>query len=352
MNEFESPQDVNEKLEALSRALSTVHTVHRLLASTLNLNELLPRVAHLCLQVLRSNACSIYLLDSSRRYLVRRAEVALRRRKQRARDRIGLGGGVEGGVAKTGNAVFQKNLLCIPLMDEDVLGVLEVRDRQDGKPYTHFDQEILITLAEQAVIALKNAKLFEEQEKLTMDSIRCLAGFLNSKTPGRRRSSNFIVKVALGIAKEMGLSHEETQTLHYATLLHDAGKVVIPEHILSKPSKLTPPEYQLVRRYPAASAEILKPIAALGPVIPIILYHTERYDGRGYPKGLSGEEIPPGARILAVAKAFEAMTIQRPYRKRMGIQQAIREIKKHQRRQFDPDVVKAFLRFCRKRDGR
>jgi len=270
MNGSDLPKEMDERLEALSRALSTVHTVHRLLASTLNLDELLPRVARLCLQVLRSNACSIFLLDSSRKVLIKRANVSLTGRNFSGRDRIPLGVGIEGKVAKTGNALFQKNLLCLPLMDVDVLGVLTVRDRQDKRPYSLFDREILMTLAEQAVIALKNAKLYEEQEKLTMDSIRCLAGFLNSRTPGRRRSSEFIVKVALGIAKEMGLSHEETKTLHYATLLHDTGKVAIPEHILSKPSKLTTPEYQMVRRYPATSVQILKPIAALEPVIPII----------------------------------------------------------------------------------
>lgn len=348
MNGFEPQQELNEKVEALSRALSTVHTVHRLLGSTLNLDELLPRVARLCLQVLRSNFCAIYLLDPSRKYLLNRTTIDVTRPKRTGHTRIRLGKGNEGEVAKTGNALFRKNHLCIPLMDEDLLGVLSVRDKQDGKPYTLFDREILMTLAEQAVIALKNATLFEDQERLTMDSIRCLAALLDSRAPLRRRSSGFIVKVALGIAEEMALSRDQIRILQYAALLHDAGKFAIPEHILSKPSKLTAPEYQMIRQAPMASAEILKPIAALEPVIPLILYHNERYDGKGYPKGLAGEAIPLGARILAVAKAFEAMTTQRPYRRRMGISQAIREIKKHQRKQFDPQVVKAFLRFCRK----
>ena len=349
MNGFEPQQELNEKVEALSRALSTVHTVHRLLGSTLNLGELLPRVARLCLQVLRSNFCAIYLLDPSKKYLLNRTTVDLIRPKRSSRLRLRMGKGVEGEVAKTGNAVFKKKHLCIPLMDEDVLGVLSIRERQDKRPYSFFDQEILITLAEQAVIALKNASLYEEQERLTMDSIRCLAALLDRKAPGRRRSSSFIVKVALGVAEEMALSHDEMKTLHYAALLHDAGKFAIPEQILSKPSKLTAPEYQMVRQYPATSVEILKPIAALSPVMPIVLHHTERYDGKGYPKGLKGEAIPLGARILGVAKAFEAMTVQRPYRKRLGFRQAIREIKKHEGKQFDPGVVKAFLRFCRKR---
>jgi len=352
MKESESQNELKEKLHALSMALSTVHTVHRLLASTLNLNELLPRVARLCLQVLRSNACTIFLLDGKRRYLINRATAHLKRPRRAERQRIRLGSGIEGKVARTGNALFGENHLCLPLMDEDLLGVLSVRDKQDGKPYTLFDREILVTLAEQAVIALKNATLYEAQEKLTRDSISCLASLLDRKAPGRRRSSDFIVKVILGIAEEMGLPHDQTQTLHYAALLHDAGKFAIPEHILSKPSKLTAPEYQMVRQYPETSVQILKPIAALEPVMPIILYHTERYDGKGYPKGLAGEAIPLGARILSVAKAFEAMTVQRPYRKRMGVSQALHEIKKHQGKQFDPQVVKALFRFWQRKRPR
>ena len=185
MNGSKSHQELNEKLEALSRALSTVHTVHRLLASTLNLDELLPRVARLCLQVLRSNSCTIFLLDRNRKYLLNRATVHMTRQKKPDRQRIRMGATVEGKVAKTGNAIFQKNHLCLPLMDEDVLGVLSVKDKQDRKPYTLFDREILVTLAEQAVIALKNATLFEEQEKLTMDSIRCLATLPSTPEPIR-----------------------------------------------------------------------------------------------------------------------------------------------------------------------
>ncbi|MBI4436950.1 MAG: HD domain-containing protein [Candidatus Omnitrophica bacterium] len=346
-------ENIDEKIQALSLALSTVHTVHRLLTSTLNFDELLPRVARLCLQVLRSNDCSILLLDDAKKYLIPRVHVHLARPHRRKDSRnLPVGAGIEGKVAKTGNAYFKKNLLCVPLLDEDVLGVITIRGKQEGKPYSLYDREILMTLAEQAVIAFKNAALYEEQEKLTMDSIRFLAAILESKTPGRKRSSDLLVTLALGIAAELHLSHEETKMLHYAILLHDAGILSVPEHILTKPSKLTGPEYRLIQKVPTTSAKIVRPLRILEPVLPVILHHTERYDGNGYPKGLKGEEIPLGARILAVIKAFEAMVHHRPYRRRVGLRHALMELKRHQGGQFDPQVVEAFLRFTHKRSFR
>jgi len=263
-----------------------------------------------------------------------------------------VGVGVEGKIAKTGNPYFKKNRLCVPLLDEDVLGIISIRGKQEGKSYSLYDREILMTLAEQAVIAFKNAKLYEEQEKLTMDSILFLAAILESKTPGRKSASDLLVTLTLGIASELHLSHEETKMLHYATLLHDAGMLSVPERILTKPSKLTGPEYRLIQKVPVKSAQIVQPLRVLEPVLPMILHHTERYDGKGYPRGLKGEEIPLGARILAVAKAFEAMVHHRPYRKKVGLRHALMELKRHRGGQFDPQVVEAFMRFSNKRSFR
>lgn len=349
MKEFESVQKLNEKIQALSLALSTVHTVHRLLTSTLNFDELLPRVARLCLQVLRSDYCSIFLLDPEKKSLVQRARVRLEpQRLQEGYASIPVGQGIEGKVAKTGNPYFKKGHLCVPLMDEDVLGVISIKGKKGRRTYTHYDREILTTLAEQAVIAFKNARLYEEQEKLTMDSIRSLAAILECQSP-KRRSTEPLVSLILGVAAELHLSHEEVKKLHYATLLHDAGMITVPERILKKPSKLTGPEYRLIQNVPLKSTQLIKPLRALDPVRPIILHYTERYDGKGYPEGLKGEEIPLGSRILAVAKAFEAMVSHRPYRKRVGIRHALAELKRHEGSQFDPHVVQAFLACSKKK---
>lgn len=349
MKESESIAKLNEKIQALSMALATVHTVHRLLTTTLNFEELLPRLARLCLQALRSKSCVIFLLDSHKKTLIPQARVHLTSGSRRTVKKVSVGKRAEGRVAKTGNPHFTKHHLCVPLMDEDILGVISIREKEGRKPYTLYDREILTTLAEQAVIAFKNAKLYEEQERLTIDSIRSLSRILQYKTAHPNRSPDLLVGVALGIAAELHLLYEETKRLHYAALLHNAGMITVPERILFKPSRLTGPEYRLIQRVPEKSTQLIKPLRTLGPVLPIILHHTERYDGKGYPKGLQGEEIPLSSRILAVAKAFEAMVTYRPYRKKMGLKRAFTELKRHQGKQFDPHVVEAFFAFAKKK---
>jgi HD-GYP domain-containing protein (c-di-GMP phosphodiesterase class II) len=142
----------------------------------------------------------------------------------------------------------------------------------------------------------------------------------------------------------MHLSEKQIESLKYASLLHDAGKVDIPIEILTKTGKLTPHEYKIIRRHPTRAVEILRSLQVLKPAIPIILHHHEKYNGSGYPSRLKKGQIPIGARIMAVADAFEAMVYGRPYRERINVASAIKEIKKKAHTQFDPKVVEAFLR--------
>ena len=130
--------------------------------------------------------------------------------------------------------------------------------------------------------------------------------------------------------------------------MHDAGKADIPAAILTKTTKLTDEEYDIIKKHPVKGAQILRPLQVLRPVIPIIMHHHEKYNGAGYPSRLKGEQIPLGARIMSVADAFEAMVYGRPYRQRRDIDSAIREIKKKSGTQFDPKIVEAFLRVIKK----
>ena len=131
--------------------------------------------------------------------------------------------------------------------------------------------------------------------------------------------------------------------LKYAAILHDIGKIGIPDSILNKPGRLTDEEYRLVKEHPAIGAEIVKQVKALEPVASIILQHQERWDGKGYPYGMKGEDIPMEARIISVLDAYDAMTSDRSYRKALPVQTAIAELKRCSGTQFDPKVVNAFL---------
>jgi hypothetical protein len=333
-------------------ALSTVHTVHRIINSTLNLDELISRLAHLTAQVVRANRCAIYLLEEAcgkgPKALICKALVGYSKHANK-KNRVLFGKEIEGKVAKTAQTILRKKLLCVPLIDEDVIGVVLVSSKKDKKEFAYFDQEILTTLAEEAVIAIKNAQLYEEQKKVTLGTIQSLALILGTRIPDSS-SPEIFLNLALKVADELCLRQEEVQALHYATLLKDTAKVGIPEEILKKPAKLTGEEYAILRQQPIRGAKIVQSFENLKPVVPIILYSRERYDGTGYPEGLKGDKIPIGARILSVINTLEALVMGRPYHHRLSFKEAVGEIAKNSGSQFDPRVVDAFLKAVKKED--
>ena len=142
------------------------------------------------------------------------------------------------------------------------------------------------------------------------------------------------------------------QCLQYASMLRDAWSIDVPFEVLSKTSRLTPEEFKVIRDIPAKSVELIKPVEFLKPVLPIILYHREKYDGTGYPSGLKREQIPLGARVMAVVNAFEAMIRARPYKKTLSIDEALDELKRNSGTQFDPKVVQVFCELAKQKKFR
>ena len=338
-----------ETIRPRAIALSTVHTVHRLISSTLDLAELLPRIARLSLQIMRANRCSIKLVDSKRKILLPKATVDLRKKTVMMK-KVKIGRYAPGKAFKYGRPFRGRDYIAVPLIDEDTIGVITVYDKIDKKSFTQFDQEIMSTMAEQAVIAIKNAQLYKEQERLTIGSIKSLAKILDTRAPGTYVPRASFLKIALAMGQEMRLDTSNMKSLEYAAILHDAGEIVVPYEVLTKPAKLTGKEYEIVKGHPMAGVELIKHMKALKSVTPIILYHHENYDGSGYPKGLKKEQIPIGARIMAVVSAFEAMITKRPYRTVRKISDAIEEIKKNSGTQFDPKVVHIFITVMNRKD--
>jgi HD-GYP domain-containing protein (c-di-GMP phosphodiesterase class II) len=152
-----------------------------------------------------------------------------------------------------------------------------------------------------------------------------------------------VVEYAVLIARKMGFGGRELSAIRMGAMLHDSGKIGIPDSILRKPGKLTDAEWEIMETHPLKGYEAFKGIGFLDTALPIIRHHHERYDGTGYPDGLAGEEIPIGARIFAVADTFDAMTSDRPYRKAMSTEESVQEIIACSGSQFDPKVVGAFL---------
>lgn len=339
-------------------ALSTVHTVHRIINSTLNLDELVSRLAHLAAQVLRVQRCLIYMVEkpaaserrtpSARLRLTLKAAIGYPKHREPARS-MPVGRGLEGRIARTAETLVRKSFICLPLIDEDVVGVITISRKKDNSSFNTFDLEILNTLAEEAVIAIKNAQLYEEQRRVTLSTIRSIAAILGTRLPENSRvPAESFLKIALRVAEYLRLTDDETQALHYATILKDTAKIGIPEEILHKSSKLTGEELHKLRAHPIQGARLVQSFESLKHVAPIILYSREKFDGTGYPEGLKGEQIPIGARILSVLNAFEAITIGRPYRGQSSIDEALQELMRNRGSQFDPRVVDAFVHVIQK----
>lgn len=327
--------------------VSAIHSVFRLINSTFDHKSLVLRLAKLISQIFHADYCSIILLDHTQKYSILKLAVdkkgkQISEQKSKITDRISLK------IIKTLSSVRKERTLAVPLIGEDLLGIIILKRKRGQLSFEKNEAEILMTILEQAIIGLKNIQLYEEQQKLVLGSIKALVTMLDSRIPREYTHSPYFSNLVVAIAQQMHLDEKQIQSLKYASLLHDAGKIDIPLEILTKTTKLTPKEYNIIKSHPLRGAKILKHLQNLKPVIPIIMHHHEKYNGTGYPSRLKKRQIPLGARIMAVADAFEAMVYGRPYRERMAIPEAIKEIKRKSNIQFDPKVVEAFLKVIRK----
>jgi HD-GYP domain-containing protein (c-di-GMP phosphodiesterase class II) len=327
--------------------ISSIHSIYRLVNSTFELKDLIMRLCRLICQIFNARFCMIMILDPGKKYSVFKCTIN-NKKKTVIDKKHKVSEGLEKRIIAKLSAVRKDYCIGLPLIGDDIVGVVVVKRSKNETVFDNYDQEILMTLLEQAMIAIKNLQLYEEQQKTVFGSIKSLVTLLDMRVPQEYTHSPYFSRLVAAIASQLHLDLKQTESLKYASLLHDAGKIDIPVEILTKTTKLTPEEYTIIKRHPAMGAQILRPLQILRPAIPIIMHHHEKYNGTGYPSKLKKGQIPLGARIMAVADAFEAMVYGRPYRERMNIDLAIREIKKKSGTQFDPKIVEAFLKISRK----
>jgi putative nucleotidyltransferase with HDIG domain len=182
----------------------------------------------------------------------------------------------------------------------------------------------------------------QQTSDLHLATIEALARAIDAKDQNTQTHIRRVQTYAARMAKAVGLSPGEIQCIKTAALLHDIGKLAVPEHILSKPGPLTQEEFQKIRIHPEVGAEIIAAVPFPYPVAPIILSHHERWDGTGYPRGLAGEEIPKAARLISVADTYDVMTARDSYRKPVSSEEAIAELRRVAGTQLDPEVVEVF----------
>lgn len=238
--------------------------------------------------------------------------------------------------------------MCVPLSHQgERLGVVYVDTRGTTNAFVASDLELLVGLAGPAATAIKNAQYVRMIEQAYEDTLIALASAIELRdhyTVGHTwRVTNFSV----AIARELGWAPEKLKEIQMGGVLHDIGKLAVDDSILRKPGRLTDEEYAKMKVHPERGAQLLQDVPFLHPLIPYCLYHHERYDGRGYPFGLKGEDIPLEGRILSVADTFDAMTSNWPYRKGLDPEISIAEIERGRGSQFDPVCVDALVRSYR-----
>ena len=205
-----------------------------------------------------------------------------------------------------------------------------------------------------AVLRQRSEQLLDSYRRLeqsSLEAIETLNATVEAKDPYTAGHSARVQRIAVAIGTELGLEPTRLTTLGNAALFHDIGKLAVPDAVLTKPARLDPDEYELIKKHSEQGAEIVGKLGRLRDTVPLIKHHHERWDGRGYPDGLAGEEIPLEAAVIGLADAWDAMTTDRPYQRALTLEEAYREIRTGRGTQFSPVVVDAFLAVARRSPG-
>jgi len=231
-----------------------------------------------------------------------------------------------------------------------LLGLISAASKRRGAFSEPGQLEFFVDITNQAAVAIDNAEMYTRLEETFWCTIRSLAEAIDAKDSYTRGHSDRVADYAEALARKLGLDEEMLHAVRCAGYLHDTGKIGIPDAILLKPGKLSKSEYTTIMNHPILSHKIIEPVDFPYEVKPLVRHHHERIDGSGYPDGLSGEEIPLGARIIGIADAYEAMTSDRPYRKALSRMAALDELQRCAGTQFDAELVEAFLEVVDEQD--
>ncbi len=245
-----------------------------------------------------------------------------------------------------------QSFICCPIIcDGQSIGILAVDNLRSKRPLVKSDLSLLMGIASVIGISISNADLMEARQRQFSSILQVLAASIDARDPLTAGHSEKVTEYALGICEELNLSTNYREMIRVASLLHDYGKIGVPDSILKKPGRLTEEEYEIVKTHAQRTQSILEQINFEGifsQVPEVAGSHHEKMDGSGYPNGLKGEEIPLGARIIAVADFFEAVTAKRHYRDPLPISYAFRLLEKGRGVHFDEKVVDAFVQFYEK----
>ena len=246
---------------------------------------------------------------------------------------------VENDAKKLPDGAGLVNLAALPVAAKGKQrGVLLLCNKRSGD-FSDEDTHLLLAIGQHAGLAMENSGLHHELHEAYAATIAVLADAIEAKDAYTRGHCEGVSRLAVEVAERLNLSAEQLESARYAALLHDIGKIGVPDGILLKPSKLMPEEFSIIQKHPQIGRDIVSRVAALSNLSDAILHHHEKWDGSGYPDGLAGEGIPLLARIVGAVDAFDAMTTPRPYRSPVEIEEAVAEMRRCSGTQFDPQIV-------------
>ncbi|HVJ16095.1 MAG TPA: HD domain-containing phosphohydrolase [Polyangiaceae bacterium] len=339
----------------LREALS-LYRVSEAIAASLSLDEVIATVADSALNEVRADVVSTWLDDGEGGFFQRinahattvpEGEELGCLDARAVIDRLKLGFVLE--QSARARELFSEHparhvasLLAVPLkMRERVVGFIAVISLTASKRFDEGQRKLLSIVASRAAAAIENARLYEDLQATFQQTIQSLARTIDKMDRYTAGHSERVARYAVALARWLGLPEDQIDVVRHSALMHDIGKIGCVMN-LNKPGKLTQDEYEIFKRHPVYGREILDPIKFLGPVIPGVYLHHERWDGRGYPLGLGGNDIPLIARIISVADTYDAMTSDRAYRRALPHEVTINELMRCTGSQFDPDIAGTF----------
>ncbi|MFC1545548.1 GAF and HD-GYP domain-containing protein [Gemmatimonadota bacterium] len=328
-----------EELEREVARYRAVYEVMRALGGTLDLDELLDLIITRITEVMAADRSSLFLIDWETRELWSKVAQGVRFMEIRFPMDLGLAGAV----ATSGtclnipdayhddrfNQDFDKktgyrtrSVLCVPMTNKEGerIGVIQVLNKKSEEPFDEDDEELLCALANQAAVAVENSQLYEDQKKSFISFVETLSTAMDARDPITAGHSSRVTLYSLAIGEELEYTEKQLEVLNAAALLHDVGKIGVPEVVLFKDGRLTDEEYKVIQTHALQSLKILDKIHFVREQkeIPMMsATHHERLDGSGYPLGLRGDDIPEAGRVIAVGDIFDAITSRRHYRDRM-----------------------------------
>ncbi len=249
-----------------------------------------------------------------------------------------------GEIALPGVESLGQNFLIIPMrLDDGVLGVMFGADRLDGDLISSVDAKLCESLAGSLTIYLENHMLYDDAHSMFLGTLHALTAAIDAKDSYTHGHSERVALLARMLAEQVGLGHQVCERVYLSGLVHDVGKIGVPEAVLCKPGRLTADEFGLIKLHPQIGANIIRDIRQMEDLVPGVLYHHEKYDGGGYPTGRAAEEIPLFGRLIGLADAFDAMSSDRTYRKAMKLEDVLAEVTRCAGTQFDPELAAAFV---------